>query len=60
MMICDYCKQDVSPTQHTIFVAGPGERAVIASIDLCKGCAPIFKKKITDLVREVRNRGTMK
>ena len=56
MLICDYCKKDEDPSQHNVFMAGPGEREIITSLDLCKGCAPIFRKKIEDMVREIKRR----
>lgn len=56
MLICDECKQGVrSVTGHTIFMAPVNPRqSPIANIDLCKGCARIFQKRITDLVRRIK------
>lgn len=57
MLICDYCKKDENPSQSNLFMTGPGEREIISSLDLCKGCRPIFKKVIEDAIRDIKRRG---
>lgn len=56
MLICDECKQGLSSViTHTVMMMPVNpRREPLGSIDLCKGCEPIFKKKITDLMRRIR------
>jgi len=56
MLICDECKGADNPMQHNIFMTGRGDRDIIGSLDLCKGCQPIFRKRIDDLIRAVRRK----
>ncbi len=55
MLICDYCKKDSEvPSQCNLFMTGPGEREIIASLDLCKGCRPIFHQKLQAMVTAIK------
>jgi hypothetical protein len=54
MMICDECRQTGSVHSFGILLIGLGDREVLANIDLCKGCKPIFEKKIKSIVRAVQ------
>lgn len=55
MLICDYCKKEGEvPSQHNLFMTGTGEREIIASLDLCKGCKPIYKQKLEAMVSAIK------
>lgn len=57
MMICDECKQAGGVTSLNLVMTGPVcPREILASIDLCKRCQPLFEKKIKTMVRQIRMR----
>ncbi len=60
-MICDKCKQGClpgegphGPTPHHVWIEGLGHKEPIGAIDLCKGCAPIVRQAIEDLLRAIK------
>lgn len=57
MMICDECKQAGGVTSLNLAMTGQGRGEILASIDLCKRCQPLFEKKIKTMVRQIRMRG---
>lgn len=54
MTICDECRQTGDVHTHNLVMTGLGVGDILASIDLCKGCKPIFEKKIKAIVRAVQ------
>ncbi len=55
MLICDYCKKESEvPSQHNLFMTGQGDREIIAALDLCKGCAPIYKQKLQAMTTAIK------
>lgn len=54
MMICDECRQTGGVTSLNLAWTAQGTGEILASIDLCVRCKPLFEKKIKAVVRQIK------